>query len=106
MLEWVHDHLSQGHAFGTVADSMGSVATFGAVLWHGLDPIIDYQLLVGGPPMWDVNAGCGLVRYEQGYCGLDGTTPCRRDQDCRNAGKGECRKPAPLPILSTVMLSG
>ena len=102
VLEWVHDHLSQGQAFGTVADSMGSVATFGAVLWHGLDPIIDYQLLVGGPPMWDVNAGCGLVRYEQGYCGLDGTTPCRRNEECRSAGKGECRKPAPLPTNSVI----
>ncbi len=40
VLLWVHDHLSQGQAFGTVADSMGSVATFGAVVWHNLDSII------------------------------------------------------------------
>ncbi len=102
VLQWVHDHLSDGQAFGTVADSMGSVATFGAVLWHGLDPIIDYQLLIGGPPMWDVNAGCGLVRYQQGYCGLDGATPCRQDQDCQSVQKGECRKPEPLPTNSPI----
>ncbi len=97
---WVHDHLSRGHAFGTAGDSMGSAATLGAVVWHGLDSIIDYQLLVGGPPMWDVNAGCGRVRYEQGYCDQDGVTSCRDDGDCR--GKGSCRRPAKLPTHSFI----
>ena len=102
VLEWVHEHLSRGQALGTVADSMGSVATLGAVVWHGLDPIIDYQLLVGGPPMWDVNAGCGRVHYRQGYCDLDGATPCRNDGDCRDQVRGSCRRPAPLPTHSAI----
>ncbi len=102
VLQWVHDHLSQGQAFGTVADSMGTVATFGAVAWHDLDSIIDYQLLVGGPPMWDVNAACGRVRYPQGYCDLDATTACRQDADCQSKGQGRCRKPAPLPTNAAI----
>jgi len=72
--------------FGTLGCSMGTNATFGPVLWHGLDPIIDYQLFVGGPNMWDLNAQCGRRHYDQGYCAMDGVTPCRENEECSSLG--------------------
>jgi len=92
---WAHDNLSNGNMFGTIGCSMGTNATFGPVLWHGLDPIIDYQLFVGGPNMWDLNAQCGRRHYAKGYCDLDGVTTCASDQDCRAVGEnGHCTRPS------------
>ena len=48
VIAWAHDNLADDEAFVTDATSMGST-TFLTRLWHGLDSIIDYQLLVGGP---------------------------------------------------------
>jgi hypothetical protein len=65
------------------------------VLWHGLDPIIDYQLFVGGPNMWDLNAQCNSRQYEKGYCDYDGATSCRKDSDCLSLGQGsQCVMPS------------
>ena len=80
--------------FGTLGCSMGTNATFGPVLWHGLDPIIDYQLFVGGPNMWDLNAQCGRRHYAKGYCDFDGITSCTIDNDCHALDKKSlCTKP-------------
>jgi hypothetical protein len=53
-MEWSHENLAGPAMFGTLGCSMGTNATFGPVLWHGMDPIVDYQLFVGGPNMWDL----------------------------------------------------
>ena len=86
IIAWSHDNLSASTKFATLGCSMGTNATFGPVLWHGLDPIIDYQLFVGGPNMWDLNAQCGRRRYTAGYCAVDGVTACSNDGDCRDLG--------------------
>jgi hypothetical protein len=54
---------------------MGTVATLGSHVWYGMDAILDSQMLIGGPGMWDVNAGCGRVHIPQGYCDKD-VSPC------------------------------
>jgi hypothetical protein len=93
-MTWTHDNLSGTEMFGTLGCSMGTNATFGPVLWHGLDPIVDYQVFVGGPNMWDLNAQCGRRTYEQGFCDLDGVTACKEDRDCRVLGEAaQCFRP-------------
>ena len=99
MLAWVHENLAGPSDFGTVGCSMGTQATLGAVYWHGVDDIIDYQLMVGGPGLWDVNAGCGRRVYETGYCDLDAAVSCRIDGECASAGSGSrCVKATPIPL--------
>lgn len=94
VMAWSHDNLSDTAMFGTLGCSMGTNATFGPVLWHGLDPIVDYQAFVGGPNMWDLNAQCGRRTYEQGFCDTDGTTQCASDKDCQSLGDaGRCVVP-------------
>jgi hypothetical protein len=62
VIAWIDGNLvNSGEGFGTVACSFGTLATLAAPVWHGHDAIIDYQALIGGPPMWSVNAGCGLL---------------------------------------------
>lgn len=94
MIKWTHENLTDSNMFGTLGCSMGTNATFGPVLWHGLDPIIDYQLFVGGPNMWDLNAQCGRRVYEKGYCDYDGVTSCVNDNDCYALGEESiCTRP-------------
>ncbi len=71
VIQWVKDNFAQGQKLGTVGSSMGTAATFGAHVWYGLDSIIDYQMLIGGPGFWDVNAGCGRVHTSEGHCDED-----------------------------------
>ncbi len=95
IIDWTHDNLSDTAMFGTLGCSMGTNATFGPVLWHGLDPIIDYQLFVGGPNMWDLNAQCGRRQYDKGYCDYDAVTSCSDDRDCHSLdNKSHCVKPS------------
>jgi hypothetical protein len=70
-IRWVKDNFAAGHRLGTVGSSMGTASTFGAHVWNGLDSIIDYQMLIGGPGFWDVNAGCGRVHTSAGHCDVD-----------------------------------
>jgi hypothetical protein len=88
VMAWSHDKLSSGSMFGTLACSMGTNATFGPVLWHGLDSIIDYQLFVGGPNMWDLNTQCKRRPYSEGFCDYDGVTACQNDKDCKSVDTG------------------
>ena len=100
IIAWSHNNLSSTEMFGTLGCSMGTNATFGPVLWHGLDAIIDYQLFVGGPNMWDLNAQCGRRHYTQGYCDVDGSTMCSIDSDCRNQGAdSHCTAPGPYTTI-------
>ena len=94
VIAWVHENLAGDGAFATAGCSMGSNATFLARLWHGLDPIIDYQLLVGGPNNWDFNAHCSRRQYTRGHCDADGTNVCSTDNDCAALAPGsKCRMP-------------
>ena len=94
VIAWVHENVAGDGAFATAGCSMGSNATFLARLWHGLDPIIDYQLLVGGPNNWDFNAHCSRRQYTRGHCDADGTSVCSTDNDCAALAPGsKCRVP-------------
>ena len=94
IIAWVHENLAGDGAFATAGCSMGSNATFLPRLWHGLDPIIDYQLLVGGPNNWDFNAHCSRRQYTRGHCDADGASVCSTDNDCAAlAPGGKCRMP-------------
>ena len=86
VIDWVHENISSDNMYATFGCSMGTNATFGPVLWHGLDPVIDYQMFVGGPNMWDLNAQCRRRVYTSGYCDLDGQTPCQSDSECSLLG--------------------
>ena len=98
MLAWVHENLAGPSDFGTVGCSMGTQATLGAVYWHDVDDVVDYQLMVGGPGLWDINAGCGRRIHEQGFCDLNAAIPCRGNAECASAGEGsQCVKAAPIP---------
>jgi len=95
IISWTHENLTNGAMFGTIGCSMGTNATFLPVLWHGLDSIIDYQLFVGGPNMWDLNAQCGRRHYATGYCDVDGVTTCKDDSDCLAlAENSHCTRPS------------
>ena len=73
---------------------MGSNATFLPRLWHGLDPIIDYQLFVGGPNNRDINAHCSRRHYTQRHCDFDGTSICSTDNESAVLASGSrCRGP-------------
>ena len=99
VIAWVHEHVAGPGAFGTAGCSMGTQATFGAVYWYeGVDQVVDYQLFSGGPPLWDINAGCGLRTYDSGYCDLDAGVACSADADCAGLGAGSrCDVPRPIP---------
>lgn len=74
-IRWVKNNFAVGRKLGTVGSSMGTASTFGAHVWQGLDSIIDYQMLIGGPGFWDVNAGCGRIHTSVGHCDVD-VSPC------------------------------
>ena len=94
IIAWVHENLAGDAAFATAACSMGSNATFLTRLWHGLDPIIDYQLFVSGPNNWDINTHCGRRQYTQGHCDFDGVSVCSADNECAALSSGsKCRMP-------------
>ena len=98
VIAWVHEHLAGPGEFGTVGCSMGTVATFGAVYWHDVDEVVDYQLFSGGPALWDINAGCGLRTYSEGRCDVDAGVTCSTDADCSRLGPGSrCDVPRPIP---------
>jgi len=107
-LQWVKDHFAQGKKLGTVGESMGTVATLGAHVWHGLEPILDYQMLIGGPGLWDINAGCGRIHISAGHCDAD-ASPCTGnpnssygddDPACGSGGTNECRVPTIMAPLA------
>ena len=99
VIAWVHENLASTGDFGTVGCSMGTQATLGAVYYHDVDPVVDYQLMVGGPGLWDINAGCGRRTYPTGHCDLDASLACRSDSDCtRLSARSRCNKPSPIPL--------
>jgi hypothetical protein len=100
VLEWIHDNLVPADKkFGTLGCSGGSVATYTAVAWHGLDSKIDYQLLTGGPPVvWDPAAICTGEAAEtepKGICESDPALACTSEAQC--AAGAQCAFPRPAP---------
>ena len=88
---------------------MGTAATFGAHVWYGLDSIIDYQMLIGGPGFWDVNAGCGRVHTSAGHCDEDASA-CTGNPDssygnddpfCGTSTTNNCRVPTVMAPLAS-----
>ena len=99
MIAWVHENLAGPADFGTVGCSMGTQATLGAVYWHDVDPVVDYQLMVGGPGLWDINSGCGRRIYPSGYCDLDARRACSNDAHCADlSARSRCTIPGPIPL--------
>ena len=99
MIAWVHEHLAGAADFGTVGCSMGTQATLGAVYWHDVDPVVDYQLMVGGPGLWDINSGCGRRIYPSGYCDLDARQACSSNAHCAHlSARSRCTIPGPIPL--------
>lgn len=99
MIAWVHENLAGPADFGTVGCSMGTQATLGAVYWHDVDPVVDYQLMVGGPGLWDINSGCGRRIYPSGYCDLDASRACSGNAHCaRLSARSRCTIPGPIPL--------
>ncbi|MBI4170908.1 MAG: hypothetical protein HY514_04385 [Candidatus Aenigmarchaeota archaeon] len=106
LIKWIHDNIVPQQAkFGTIGCSGGSMATFSSVYWHGLDPIVDYQLLGGGPPMaWDVGAECtGAAGEGQplGVCEENPAKDCSSDQDCAS----RCATPQKAEAFSNSLTS-
>ena len=98
VIAWAHENLAGAGDFGTMGCSMGTQATLGAVYYHDVDAVVDYQLMVGGPALWDINSGCGRRTYATGHCDLDARRACRNDADCaRLSPRSRCVKPGPIP---------
>ena len=98
-IAWIHENLAGPAGFGTVGCSMGTQATLGAVYWHGVDEVVDYQLMVGGPGLWDINAGCGRRTYATGFCDLDATRACTSHTDCGSLSpRSRCKTPGTIPL--------
>ena len=101
LVAWIHENLAGAGGLGTVGCSMGTQATFGAVYWHDVDEVVDYQLMVGGPPLWDINAGCGRRSYSSGHCDVDASRACTSNADCAAlSSRSRCAKPGPIPLAS------
>lgn len=100
MMKWMHDHLSDGHTFGTVGCSGGGAATFAPVYWYHkeLSPILDYQFVSGAAVFWDIEAWCGVVKEEEGRCENDPLRKCTVDKDCEGE-KAKCARLEPTNLL-------
>ena len=99
VIAWTHENLAGSADFGTVGCSMGTQATLGAVYYHDVDAVVDYQLMVGGPGLWDINSGCARRTYPTGYCDVDATRACGSDADCAVLSpRSRCSKPGPIPL--------
>ena len=107
-IQWVKQNFAVGKKLGTVGASFGTIATFGPHVWYGLESIIDYQMLIGGPPYWDVNMGCGRAHTSAGHCDVD-VAPCtgnpnssygNDDPACGADATNQCRVPTIMAQLA------
>lgn len=88
VMKWLYLNVSGG-PFATAGCSGGSIATYYPRHWHGLDVVLRYQLLSGGPVMSKIQAGCGGADRGKGRCTLAPTLECQRGAEC-GAGGGSC----------------
>jgi hypothetical protein len=80
-MKWVALNLAQG-PFSTVGCSGGSIATYYPRHWYGLDVALKYQLLMGGPVMARIEAGCRGGASFRGRCVASPEVECNTDGDC------------------------
>jgi len=111
VLGWARDNLVPADKkFGTLGCSAGSIATYAAVAWHGLDSRIDYQLLTGGPPVaWDPGAICtGEVAETEpkGICESDPALTCTSDEQCAAGARCALPRHGPRSARARIDVSG
>lgn len=73
----------------TVGCSGGSIATYYPRHWHGLDVVLRYQLLMGGPVMSKIEWGCRGGGPYVGRCTMAPDTECQDTAGCGPSG-GTC----------------
>lgn len=88
IMKWVSVNLATA-PFSTAGCSGGSIATYYPRHWHGLDPVLRYQLLSGGPVMSKIQAACGSAELGKGRCTMAPSTECTKTLDC-GVGGGTC----------------
>jgi hypothetical protein len=88
VMKWAYRNLTQA-VYSTAGCSGGSIATYYPRHWYGLDPILKYQLVGGGPVMADIESGCRGGASELGRCTSSPTLTCNADADCGVSG-GSC----------------
>lgn len=88
VMKWAALELAEG-PLSTLGCSGGSIATYYPRHWHGLDPLLRYQLLMGGPVMSKIEAGCRGGAGFVGRCTRAPATECQTSADCGAAG-GTC----------------
>lgn len=88
IFKWVSLNLATA-PFSTAGCSGGSIATYYPRHWHGLDVVLRYQLLSGGPVMSKLQAGCGSADKGKGRCTNAPTIECLKDSQC-GADGGTC----------------
>jgi len=124
VFDWVHRHLAtSARPFALVGCSRGSDAVFAARYWHGLDAVVDYVMLSGGPPSADVYESCLArpVAERGGLCAGEIDTEgelavCDEDTDCGGdlcddwgfgtQGKGEQQRRMDHVHLGTACFDG
>lgn len=89
VIRFAHDTLSPQDPFGTVSCSAGSLATFYARYFDDLDPLLDYQMWLGGPLLYSAEWGC---TGRTSGCGGSACGRCRTDPDilCEVGAPGQC----------------
>ena len=97
IIHWAHEHVVPDSApFGLFGTSNGGLATVAAVVWHDLDPIIDYHFISSGALNWDMGARCKAQVGDRPATGLCENAPlkdCRADKDC-GGNNDRCAWPA------------
>lgn len=88
VMKWAALELAEG-PLSTMGCSGGSIATYHPRHWHGLDPILRYQLLMGGPVMSKIEAGCRGGASFVGRCTLTPALECQTNATCGATG-GTC----------------
>lgn len=90
VMRWISANVARGERFATVGCSGGSIATYYPRHWHGLDPLLKYQLLSGGPVMSKIEWACRGSAPTFGHCTLAPSRTCQRDPDCATVSGGTC----------------
>lgn len=89
VMKWAYKFLTEETTFSTAGCSGGSIATYYPRHWHGLDPILKYQLLGGGPVMAQIESGCRGGQAFAGRCTENPLKECNTAAEC-DSGAGTC----------------
>jgi hypothetical protein len=88
VFKWIALNLATAR-FSSVGCSGGSIATYYPRHWYGLDGVLKYQLLGGGPVMSKLQAGCGSASIGLGRCTEKPGIECTDSAAC-GADGGSC----------------